>query len=563
MFAAGAQVARSRWLLVGILALFIISASLTLSRYYFIQPDSAYLLALGKNIAGGNGLTINNGPHWRYPPAYPALAGWLYLLLGDLEAAGHLVSVLSGVLTIALVYTLTARKYDRRTALIAALLLALNPLFVWICTAATAEGFYALAYASFILVMLALLSRPSWWAALSAGLVAAVAYLTRAEGFLFLPLGFVTLLVAWWRGRRGWAASSAALALFLAGWLALAFPYMLFLRENLGGWTVSGKITQNIERVSEAIYTGDERQLREQPFWMHESPGLLPYLVGNFPRVAERYIGFTLAALKQAISEAWPILLLFIWFCVLGLRDGTTRGWHLLWFASPLVIYPLAHIEIRYVTPTFVALAPLIAWGMSRAWSPLREADRMVRLRRGLVILTIVILMVGNGLYVRKIPEAPTEQKALAEWMLKNLPDARSARISAQFPYVNFYTGNEDFRYLPWTDTLAEGLSLARSRHLDYLVIDRRTIPIARPYLAGLLDPSSIPPGVELVKTLTPPEVPQEILLYRVLGGEVDIEGEPVEVEWDSDADLAEREDYPRWPPRGEYAGRPSERESE
>jgi 4-amino-4-deoxy-L-arabinose transferase-like glycosyltransferase len=504
-------------LLAGILLLFLIHAGLMLWRYYFILPDSAYLLALGKNIALGNGLKISGGFHLRYPPGYPAFAAVFYLITRNLEAAGHLASVVSGLGSILLVYAASAKVYSRSTGILAGFLLALNPLFVWISSAALAEGFYALAYSAFVLAMIYLMQKPSWRTAALAGFTSAAAYLTRAEGFLFLPIGIIVALFAW---RKTWKSIHypiLILVVFLLTWLIVAFPYMVFLRVHLGGWTLSGKITQNIERVSEAIYSDEFESLRDNPLSRYESPGLIPYLVNNFPRVAERYLGFTTQAVGRAFRLGWPVLLLFLWFLVLGFSGGDRRGWSFLVFALPLLVYPLAHIETRYLTPSLIAIIPPVAWGIQRAWTRSKEADKTFAVRRVLVVALLIILTAGSVLYLHRIPSPPTEHRILAKWMLENLPDARTAKVAARFPYVSFYLDSENFRYIPQADTLEQTVALALERKLDYLVIDQRTTPTVQPSLEPLLDPQNAPPGIELVVLLDPPEVPSRIVLYRVL----------------------------------------------
>ncbi|MFH1676563.1 MAG: glycosyltransferase family 39 protein [bacterium] len=505
-----------------ILVLFLVGVGVMLSRCYFISPDSAYLLSVGKNVVTGHGITINGNPHTKYPPAYGTAAGILYLLIGNLEAAGHLASVISGFLAIILVFIYTKRAYDEKTALIACLLLAIIPLFTWISSIAVAEAFYALWYAAFVLMILNLLNKPSLIFSLIAGIVASVAYLTRAEGFLLLPLGFFTLLISWLRGKHKAVSIIFSLALFIIGWAILAFPYLFFLRENLGGWTLSGKITYNIERVSEAVYIDDYGSMLEKPLAEYESPGLVAYLVENFPRVMMRYFSFAFETISTGIRRAGPLIALFLWFIFLALSDRTKRGWHFLLLASPLLVYPLAHIETRYLTPTLVTLVPPIAWGMKLAWdrNPKKSPDRFMNLRRSLVVLSFAARVIGNGLFVQRMLPPPIETRVMAEWMVENLPDAQTAFISARFGYVNFYLENEKFRYFPYAENLDESIRIARDEGITYLVIDKRLPSRAKILFGPLLDPSNAPPGLEFVKKFEPPEVPNPIVLYRILPAE-------------------------------------------
>jgi 4-amino-4-deoxy-L-arabinose transferase-like glycosyltransferase len=504
------------FIFLGILVLFLILAAITLIRCYFIQPDSGYLLAIGKNIVTGHGPTLGGHPHYRYPLAYPALAGVFYLIIGNLEAAGHALSFVAGLGAITVVYIICARVYNRKTALIASLLLAINPLFISISTAALAEGLYAFAYAGFILGIFLLLKRPDWRLALLTGLVAGVVYLTRAEGFLFLPLGFAVLLIAWWRGKHRLILSGPALCLFLAGWLVLGFPYMLFLRHNLGGWAVSGKITQNLERISESIYSDNPEILHEVPLNKYKSPGLIPYVEENFPRIVERYVGFTGQAFKKAFIHGWPAILLFIWFIILALNDGTKRAHHFLILSIPILVYPLAHIETRYLTPTLVALTPPIAWGMYCAWEAGMKSSRLVILKRILVVLTVMLLAAGSVIAILKLSPPPFENRILADWMAENLPDSHTAKIAERFPYTSFYLENQNFMYIPEADTLDGVIAKAHNVNIKYLIIDQPTSAEANPLLKPLLDPDNAPDGIELLIAIEPSGAPGKIVLYRL-----------------------------------------------
>ena len=503
-------------ILVGIVGIFLVVSLLMLWRYYFILPDSTYLLALGKNIVTGHGLTINGGPHFRYPPAYGTVSGLIYLLAGNLEAAAHIVSLLSGVGAIIIVYFYTSNSYGRPTGLIAAGLVAVNPLFCRISSAALGESFYALGYAAFILVLFKLLKKPNWWLSLIAGVIASIVYLTRAEGFLTLPLGFIVLLIAWLRGKYGFRIIALCLAMLVIGWMLLGFPYLLFLKQNLGGWALSGKITQNVERVSEAIYTGDYESTRDIPLSEYKSPGLIPYFVQNFPRVLERYVFFSGQAIKMVLLKALPLVVLFIWFSILAIRNDPGKAWLYIAMASPLIVYPIAHIETRYITPYFIAFVPVIACGIDLAWKTGQTHHRKFKIRHAFVVLTFAMMLLGCVWEIHTTMQPPYEHRILADWMAENLQDARTARISSRFGYTNFYLNNENFRYLPKADSIDESVDIAREKHVTYLIIDERLTAEVRPVLESLLNPANVPDDLELVVKLDPPDVPATILLYRI-----------------------------------------------
>ncbi|MCC6455477.1 MAG: glycosyltransferase family 39 protein [Caldilineaceae bacterium] len=128
------------------------------------------------------------------PPLFIWLLTGAFALLGPSEAAARLVSIFSSTLTIPLV-ALGAQKLwrSRPAALMAALLLALNPYAV---------SFAPTAYTDSLLVLLGTgavvlaLGAPGRLQALGAGLLFGAACMTKQQGIFYVPLVFALL----WRG---------------------------------------------------------------------------------------------------------------------------------------------------------------------------------------------------------------------------------------------------------------------------------------------------------------------------------------------------------------------------
>ncbi len=79
-------------------------------------------------LAGGYGFASNPGvPTAQWPPVFPFLLSLIYRVTGPDPLAGELFNAVVGALTVALLYLLARRLFDRLTATIAAGFLAILP----------------------------------------------------------------------------------------------------------------------------------------------------------------------------------------------------------------------------------------------------------------------------------------------------------------------------------------------------------------------------------------------------------------------------------------------------
>ncbi len=165
-----------------------------------------------------------------WPPGYPVFLGLLYEVFGPNHRVAAFVHVLLGTLVCGLVYAIARRASGARIAFVAALLIALNPHYVFMTNLVASENLFAVWFA----LGLWLAMRP--WKhkrqAVWTGIVMALASLTRAVAVL-LPA-----LVLLWKRRmaemesRAWRGDAAA--------LLLAFG-LVILPWSVRNWVVVGE----------------------------------------------------------------------------------------------------------------------------------------------------------------------------------------------------------------------------------------------------------------------------------------------------------------------------------
>lgn len=175
-----------------------------------------------------------------HPPLYYALLGSWIQLLGAGPVALRLFSVAVGTATVPVLYGVGRRLGGARVGLVAALLLAVNPLHVFYSQEVRMYALVALAAAVAVgaaAVWLGLAADGQGrgrlgWLVVYALAMAAALYTQYYAGFLLAGLT-VAGLWALWRERSGlpriaaWLAAQAAIALLYLPWLRFATPKLV------------------------------------------------------------------------------------------------------------------------------------------------------------------------------------------------------------------------------------------------------------------------------------------------------------------------------------------------
>jgi len=174
-----------------------------------------------------------------YHPLYPLLIAPVYNWFPEPEQAGQLISLIFGTLTLWPLYWLGLRLFSPTIALIVGLLFACHPYLIRVSADVLSEATYMFFFtAAVALGWQALLSNRHRYYFLAAA-SGSMAYLSRPEGILA-----VLILLAWTllptKDRQLRSRIKTAVAIILAVVL-LAFPYMLYLRQETGHWTLTKK----------------------------------------------------------------------------------------------------------------------------------------------------------------------------------------------------------------------------------------------------------------------------------------------------------------------------------
>jgi 4-amino-4-deoxy-L-arabinose transferase-like glycosyltransferase len=212
-----------------------------------INDDAGRYDFLARSLVDGLGYINPNGnPTMFWPPGWPFLLALIYRLsperlVGDHQLQAALaVNAALGAATVALVYALARRAFDRTTALVAAALVALTPsLVIYAGTTLSETAFIAITLTGLWLWVEAEHRRDLLWTAAGALLIGYAA-LVRGQAAL-LPLVAVPF---WFAATRDARAPALRAALALALTLAVVAPWtwrnydesgsLVFISSNAG-----------------------------------------------------------------------------------------------------------------------------------------------------------------------------------------------------------------------------------------------------------------------------------------------------------------------------------------
>ncbi len=297
-----------RWHILLICAV-TISAFLVRIHYLSLHTeytaDSYYFLILARSIRDSFSYTVRGAVHTKYLPGFPILI-WLFgYFTGNLEKAANLIAVVSASLCVPLTYLIGKELFTKAAGISACVVLAFMPTFLrWTCLPMT-EGLFTFLFLASTYLVLTGMKRASPWRRLIGSLLGGIAFLTRWEGALFLPVALLIIVLYFKEGEIPWWEPVVMLALF-------GFPIFIYVTRNLiaaGSITAYTKEYEQHKEISFAI-------LRHR-FKVYAFQGFL-----SAPLQALMYTGAFLALLKKKWKPFFTLALYFSCFVF----------FHMLWY---------------------------------------------------------------------------------------------------------------------------------------------------------------------------------------------------------------------------------------
>ncbi|MBN2010352.1 glycosyltransferase family 39 protein [candidate division KSB1 bacterium] len=518
-----------------------------MTKTYAVGFDEVNYLKLAAD-AKLNGISHVMHPYW--PPLFPlALAAFSYIV-PNYELAGRLLSILCNVALIFPFYFLVKQHLGKRIAYLVALLVAFYTMYAKYSVKIETEALYIFLAILGIFIGWSTLNKRSVWKSLIVGILFGGAYLLRPEGIGFLLVflgltGVVIIINLFSKQKVG--KYFLIILLSFAGFMVVAFPYLNYLKNVTGGWTISAKGISN--QLGE-LYLRTKAPDEPHPFHVlrDNNTRLIEdeiYHLGNFTANLKhektmskdvsifgilKKIGLhNYQIMTKEFLQVFPLPIVII--LVLGLlavpwtrKDFIFEGYLLcfvlfFWF----LLIPSFHISIRY----FIPLMPLcFIWLVKggdrlKAWIEATLSNvNTIGVPTKWIQLLATILVVGIVVFGAIIPEfakqmklsrlstqewdPAIEQKEAGLWLKAH--GVKSPIVMAYNHAVSFYAGNYDIREsveIP-ENKVADLIAYARYRGVNYLVLDDR-YKAKHPLISDLYEEKDIPPDLKLIYTKRQP----------------------------------------------------------
>ncbi|HEY1449335.1 MAG TPA: glycosyltransferase family 39 protein [Solirubrobacteraceae bacterium] len=227
------------WPLAVLIALAAVLRLATLTEQSFWYDEAFTPVHVLHN---GLGATLHSIVHSENTPPLWYVLAWVDVrLFGDGALALRLPSALAGIATVPVVWAIGSELAGRRTALIVAALVAVNPLFAWYSQEARAYGLFVLFSALAMLCFVRLLHEPTRNRALAFALSGALALLTHYFAvFLLLPMAL--LLLREKASRRSVLPALGVIALVGLALLPLISAQGGHGTQWIGRWALSSRL---------------------------------------------------------------------------------------------------------------------------------------------------------------------------------------------------------------------------------------------------------------------------------------------------------------------------------
>ena len=361
--------------------------------------DSSTYDTLATQIVSGNGFTNLSGTPTRIrPPAYPLFIAGIYAFTGHNPIAATTVQALLGSLGVCLIYFITRRFSNSRSALTAALIAATYPALIFYDSRLLREGFTASVLVLGVLAAFRARERQTTSAYLLLGAVIGAASMCRPETVLLTapllwialpclrPFGriarpvaivLLTVIVSWtpWTVRNVIyfdSVSPVHAGLGSTVWFGSRWAenggddHLTSSRVNLQNETRSIQKAVGRERADSAFMARVLEDIFERPMWFLEMVGRKAILFWQDANGVRKTLPKVHPALPYVVNTYYYLMLGLAAFAAIRFRknpDVAKISVTILCFAGT---YAVLHVRNRYripILPMVFILSSLGFWG--------------------------------------------------------------------------------------------------------------------------------------------------------------------------------------------------------
>jgi 4-amino-4-deoxy-L-arabinose transferase-like glycosyltransferase len=485
---------------------------------YLIAIDGAtFYLGPAQYFASGQWMEgLGSGYH----PLYPLLVALFSMFLGDFQFSGQMISILFGALTVIPVYYLTKGMFHRWAGFLSSLFLAILPHHATLSADFLSDTTYIFLFVSAVWVGWKALRTEDWKIFFLAGVVAALAYLTRAEG-----IGALLILSLWVPFRKSglpYLKKGITLLALLVSFLLIASPYIFYLRSYTGTWAISRKPSVNrvVVLIKEKLlgqqtndkaakkFDGLVKQLKQRDNakpgfsrWLRSTGTFFKFFVETFHPLF--FLFFIIGVIRRKIVSSWTgerFLLANLLLCAAILY----------WLAS------ISYVSHRYFVPFVTLCLPWSGRGLAEARRWFEEkisAQKWEKVRLitagGFIPLILLVAFTVLPITIQPQREGKLGRKEAGLWIKNN--SMPSPLIYTNMVRVNYYAEGKLILLKEENIQYKEMIDKAKKGKANFLVISDKTIKVLCPEFFDSLKPEDLG---EVFRTDKGGE--ETIIVYRV-----------------------------------------------
>jgi len=490
------------------LALIVRLAFFAAVRHVAIDNDGTEYVRAAESLRHGAGLVgMRGAPLDIFPPLYSLLIAAIWPIAGNGELAGRLISIVAGAALTIPMFFATKLLFGRMAAILAAVVVALDPYLVGLSIAVLTDQSYVTLLLGGLCFALSAQRRASAGHATLSGSCFGIAYLLRPEALLE-GAALAMTLAALTMYRRGLLRAAFAGGAFVLALALFAAPYVAVLSSQHGKPVFEAKTAINyyigvglLEGLSypeAALTIGNDltaygRELNDaiplpEPT-LHQQ---LTFFAKTAPHQAA-----AIASMLKARGVLTPLGLLLLFVGALRCWRGRSRKELLLLSLALtatafLALCSVAQFWDRYGTPFVVLAIPWIAKGAVDAYAfAARWKPGLLNAAAGRRAWAIVVLCLAAWCAAALRPDvaaAPTGEpleKAAGLWL--HARDRDPGKIMSSRMIVPYYAG-ATMAALPFTrspQTAIRYIARARPRYVELLdTADDESVPYVKSWIA-------------------------------------------------------------------------------
>jgi len=401
-----------------------------------IELDGVFYAKMAEHFSKGNYKEALNGV---FPPFYPMLIAFFYLLINDLEYSGRIASTIMGILIILFFYFAIKKMNNKKKALCASLFIAIHPYLVRFSAQVLSESTAIFVFTvAIFLFYWGWTENKSFYTGLS-GILLGFAYLTRPEYIVYIiPMSIILIFI-----RR-----LKHLLLINICFFTIILPYIFYLRLDTGIWIISKKAILAKEQISNSVLAYSyllpvlpfSAMLKNVPFVVyHFFEALFP------PFIILLFIG--IKEIEKRFS--FIILLLFIFHVIsISLMTSSTRRFSVE-FVPVLLVFAVA--------------------GLSKVEMYLKRFKK-----KSILIFLIFFIIIGLSIFQGIISkDSGRLMNKEAGLIMKAIKGKKI--IASRLPLVSFYSGSEWVNIIDEIKRIkdCEGLiDSFKEKGVNYIVFD-------------------------------------------------------------------------------------------